>query len=97
MLGVPVFQTVVIKQLNALVDDERHDAGAQALLEHNEPPDAAVSVTAEEYENLIASALPDFAAVSTVNLDKDGDYKIDDYCAFEDDKDGLRAAVRSAL
>lgn len=57
----------------------------------------SVSVTAEEYENLINSALPDFAAVSTVNLDKNGDYKVDDYCAFEEDKDGLRAAVRSAL
>ena len=44
MLAVPVFQTIVIKQLNALVDDERHDAKPQAFLEHNEPPDAAVSV-----------------------------------------------------
>ncbi len=57
----------------------------------------SVSVTAEEYENLIASSLPDFAVVSTVDLDKDGDYKVDDYCAFEEDKDGLKAAVRSAL
>ena len=49
MLGVPVFQTVVIKQLNALVDDERHDVKPQALLEHNEPPDAAVSVLERVY------------------------------------------------
>ena len=33
-----------IEQLNALLDDERHDAKPQALLEHNEPPDADVSV-----------------------------------------------------
>lgn len=49
MLAVPVFQPVVIKQLNALVDDERHDAKPQALLEHNEPPDAAVSVLERVY------------------------------------------------
>ena len=49
MLGVPVFQSVVIKQLNARVDDERHDAKPQALLEHNEPPDAAVSVLERVY------------------------------------------------
>ena len=49
MLAVPVFQPVVIKQLNARVDDERHDAVAQALLEHNEPPDAAVSVLERVY------------------------------------------------
>ena len=52
MLGVPVFQTVVIKQLKALVDDERHDAESQALLEHNEPPDATVSVL-ERVDSLI--------------------------------------------
>lgn len=49
MLAVPVFQTVVIKQLNARVDDERHDARAKALLEHNEPPYAAVSVLERVY------------------------------------------------
>ena len=49
MLAVPVFQPVVIKQLNARVDDERHDAGAKALFEHNEPPDAAVSVLERVY------------------------------------------------
>lgn len=57
----------------------------------------SVSVTAEEYENLINSALPECAAVSAVSLDKDGDYKIDDFCAFEDDTDGLKAAILSAL
>ena len=49
MLAVPVFQTIVIKQLNVRVDDERHDARAKALLEHNEPPDAAVSVLERVY------------------------------------------------
>lgn len=57
----------------------------------------SVSVTAEEYENLINSALPECAAVSAVSLDKDGDYKIDDSCAFEDDTDGLKTAILSAL
>ncbi len=59
--------------------------------------DESVSVTAEEYENLINSALPECAAVSAVSLDKDGDYKIDDSCAFEDDTDGLKTAILSAL
>lgn len=49
MLAVPVIQPVVIEQLNALVDDERHDAKPQALLEHNKPPDAAVSVLERVY------------------------------------------------
>ena len=49
VLAVPVFQPVVIKKLNARVDDERHDARAKALLEHNEPPDAAVSVLERVY------------------------------------------------
>lgn len=57
----------------------------------------SVSVTAEEYENLINSALPECTAVSAVSLDKDGDYKIDDFCAFEDDTDGLKTAILSAL
>lgn len=57
----------------------------------------SVSVTAEEYENLINSALPECAVVSAVSLDKDGDYKIDDSCAFEDDTDGLKTAILSAL
>lgn len=57
----------------------------------------SVSVTAEKYENLINSALPECAAVSAVSLDKDGDYKIDDSCAFEDDTDGLKTAILSAL
>lgn len=57
----------------------------------------SVSVTAEEYENLINSALPECAAVSAVSLDKDGDYKIDDSCAFEDDTHGLKTAILSAL
>lgn len=57
----------------------------------------SVSVTAEEYENLINSALPECTAVSAVSLDKDGDYKIDDSCAFEDDTDGLKTAILSAL
>lgn len=59
--------------------------------------DESVSVTAEEYENLINSALPECADVSAVSLDKDGDYKIDDSCAFEDDTDGLKTAILSAL
>lgn len=57
----------------------------------------SVSVTAEEYENLINSALPECAVVSAVSLDKDGDYKIDDFCAFEDDTHGLKTAILSAL
>lgn len=57
----------------------------------------SVSVTAEEYEDLINSAVPECAVVSAVSLDKDGDYKIDDFCAFEDDTDGLKAAILSAL
>lgn len=57
----------------------------------------SVSVTAEEYENLINSALPECPVVSAASLDKDGDYKIDDFCAFEDDTDGLKAAILSAL
>ena len=57
----------------------------------------SVSVTAEEYEDLINSAVPECTAVSAVSLDKDGDYKIDDSCAFEDDTDGLKTAILSAL
>lgn len=57
----------------------------------------SVSVTAEEYENLINSALPECPAVSAASLDKDGDYKIDDFCAFEDDTHGLKTAILSAL
>lgn len=57
----------------------------------------SVSVTAEEYENLINSALPECPVVSAASLDKDGDYKIDDFCAFEDDTDGLKTAILSAL
>lgn len=57
----------------------------------------SVSVTAEEYEDLINSAVPECAVVSAVSLDKDGDYKIDDSCAFEDDTDGLKTAILSAL
>lgn len=57
----------------------------------------SVSVTAEEYENLIKSALPECPAVSAASLDKDGDYKIDDFCAFEDDTHGLKTAILSAL
>ena len=49
VLAVPVFQTVVIEQFNALVDDERHDAKPQALFEHNKPPDPAVSVLERVY------------------------------------------------
>lgn len=57
----------------------------------------SVSVTAEKYEDLINSAVPECTAVSAVSLDKDGDYKIDDSCAFEDDTDGLKTAILSAL
>lgn len=57
----------------------------------------SVSVTAEEYENLINSALPECPVVSAASLDKDGDYKIDDFCAFEDDTHGLKTAILSAL
>lgn len=57
----------------------------------------SVSVTGEEYEKLLDSALPDYTSLSTVELDKDGDYKVDEYCAFEDDPDGLKAAILSVL
>lgn len=57
----------------------------------------SVSVTAEEYENLINSALPECPVVSAASLDKDGDYKIDDSCAFENDTDGLKTSILSAL
>ena len=57
----------------------------------------STSITSEEYENLISSAMPEHTSVSTIELDKDGDFKIDEYCAFEDNPEGLRAAVLSAL
>ena len=57
----------------------------------------SVSVTGEEYEKLLDSALPDYTSLSKVELDKDGDYKVDEYCAFEDDPDGLKAALLSVL
>lgn len=59
----------------------------------------STSITSEEYERLISSAIPDYSysSFNTVELDKDGDYKVDEYCAFEDDPDGLKAAIRSAL
>ncbi len=57
----------------------------------------STSITSEEYENLISSAMPEHTSVSAIELDKDGDFKIDEYCAFEDNHEGLRAAVLSAL
>ena len=57
----------------------------------------SVSVTGEEYEKLLDSALPDYTSLSTVELDKDGDYKVDEYCEFEDDPDGLKTAILSVL
>ncbi len=57
----------------------------------------STNITSEEYEKLISSAMPDHTSVSTIELDKDGDFKIDEYCSFEDDPEGLRAAVLSAL
>lgn len=57
----------------------------------------STNITSEEYEKLISSAMPEHTSVSTIELDKDGDFKIDEYCAFEDNPEGLRAAVLSAL
>lgn len=68
-------------------------AGGWYVYENGE----STNITSEEYENLISSAMPDHTSVSTIELDKDGDFKIDEYCAFEDDPEGLSAAVLSAL
>ena len=57
----------------------------------------SASITSEEYEKLINSAIPDYTSVNAVELDKDGNYKIDDYCAFEDDPEGLKATILSVL
>lgn len=57
----------------------------------------STNITSEEYENLISSAMPEHTSVSAIELDKDGDFKIDEYCAFEDNPEGLRAAVLFAL
>lgn len=68
-------------------------AGGWYVYENGE----STSITSDEYQNLISSAMPDHTSVSTIELDKDGDFKIDEYCAFEDDPEGLSAAVLSAL
>ena len=54
-------------------------------------------ISVEEYENLTASAAPDCTIADTAELDNDGDYKVDEYCAFEDDPEGLKAAVLSVI
>ena len=40
----PLVQSSVIKQLQIIVDDKRHDIVAQTFLEQNQPSDSAVSV-----------------------------------------------------
>lgn len=57
----------------------------------------STEITSEEYDTLLSSAVPDRTTAGSVDLDMDGDYKADEYCAFVDDPEGLKAAILSIL
>lgn len=54
-------------------------------------------ISGEEYEQLKTDALKYGTVVYSTDLDKDGNYSNDEFCAFEDDPEGFKAAVRSVL
>lgn len=72
----------------------RGDKACDWFVYENDEP---VHISGEEYEQQKTAALNYSTVVSTADLDRDGDYQNDEYCAFEDDPEGLKAAVLAAL
>ena len=44
LFSAPLMQPAIVKQLHIVVDDERHNTVAQALLEHDKPSDTTVAI-----------------------------------------------------
>lgn len=59
--------------------------------------DDVTHISAEEYEQLKNAALKHSTVIASSDLDADGDGDNDEYCDFENDTEGLIAAILSVL